>query len=103
MTGAVALPLVLLALAAWGVPWLLSKMMPEGVFWLALVGMLAAMILSLGAAAGFYVIYGAAGDKVLATAPWHFMVLSAKAAIVWGPVMVLSLANVPSGWKEAVW
>ena len=97
------LPVVLLALVAWVVPWLLSKLLPEGVGWLVVIGLLSTVILTVAAAAGFYVIYGAAGRSVLEEAPWHFVVLSAKAALVWGPVMVLSVANLPRGWKEAVW
>ncbi|WP_179378549.1 hypothetical protein [Jannaschia marina] len=103
MMTSVALPLVLLALAAWAIPWLLSKLLPEGVFWLVLIGLLSAVALAVISAVGFYVLYGEAGDEVLSAAPWHFVKLSAQAALVWGPVMVLSLANIPRGWKEAVW
>lgn len=101
--GSVVLPVVLLAAAAWVVPWILSKVLPEGVFWLALIGAISAVLLAVVSAIGFYVLYGQAGEAVLDAAPWHFVVLSARAALVWGPVMVLSLANIPKGWKEAVW
>lgn len=97
------LPVVLLALAGWVVPWLLSKLLPEGVGWLFVIGALSVVVLVVLSAVGFYVLYGAAGRSVLAEAPWHFVVLSAKAALVWGPVMVLSVANLPRGWKEVVW
>lgn len=103
MIESVLLPVVLLAAAAWAVPWLLSKVLPEGVFWLILIGIISAVLLTVLSALGFYVLYGQAGDVVLDAAPWHFVVLSARAALIWGPVMVLSLANVPKGWKEAVW
>ncbi|CTQ49720.1 hypothetical protein [Jannaschia donghaensis] len=103
MIATVVLPLALLALTAWVVPWVLSKVLPEGVFWLLLIGVLSAVALTVVSALGFYVLYGQAGEAVLDAAPWHFVVLSARAALVWGPVMVLSLANIPKGWKEAVW
>ncbi|SDZ01421.1 hypothetical protein SAMN05444004_10540 [Jannaschia faecimaris] len=103
MIATVVFPLVLLALAAWVIPWLLSKVMPEGVFWLFLIGVISAVALALIAAVGFFVLYGRAGEAVLDVAPWYFVILSARAALVWGPVMVLSLANIPKNWKEAVW
>ncbi|SFI97894.1 hypothetical protein [Jannaschia pohangensis] len=99
----VALPLVLLGLAAWVVPWLLSKLLPEGVGWLFVIALLSACLLALIAAGGFYVLYGDAGDVILSAAPWHFLLLSTKAALIWAPVMILSVANLPRGWKEAVW
>lgn len=103
MIQTIVLPLMALAAFAWVVPWLLSKLLPEGVFWLMLIGVLSAVVLTVVSAVGFYVLYGQAGEVVLDAAPWHFVVLSARAALVWGPVMVLSLANIPKGWKEAVW
>lgn len=103
MIGSVVLPLALLALAAWAVPPLLSKVVPEGVAWLVLIAVLSAVGLMLISAIGFYLLYGRAGEAVLDAAPWHFVLLSGRAALVWGPVMVLSLANIPKGWKNAVW
>ena len=77
------LPLVGLAVVAWLVPWVL--------------------LLAVVAAAGFVWLYGEAGGVVWREAPWHFVLLSAKAGIVWGPVMVLSLSALPKRWKRAVW
>ncbi len=103
MIATVVLPLLLLAVAAWAVPWLLGRVLPEGVGWLALNGALSAMVLAGLSAGGFYLLYGAAGGAVLDTAPWHFAVLSARAALVWAPIAVLSLANLPKGWTTEVW
>ncbi len=97
------LPLVGLAVVAWLVPWVLGKLLPEGVIWLLVNGVLSALLLAVVAAAGFVWLYGEAGGVVWREAPWHFVLLSAKAGIVWGPVMVLSLSALPKRWKRAVW
>ena len=97
------LPLVGLAVLAWLVPWMLGKLLPEGVIWLLVNGVLSALLLAVVAAAGFVWLYGEAGGVVWREAPWHFVLLSAKAGIVWGPVMVLSLSALPKRWKEVVW
>lgn len=97
------LPLVGLAVVAWLVPWLLGKLVPEGVIWLLVNGVLSALLLAVVAAAGFVWLYGEAGGVVWREAPWHFVLLSVKAGIVWGPVMVLSLSALPKRWKRAVW
>lgn len=99
----VALPLIALALAAWLVPWALGRMLPEGVAWLAVVAALSTAILAVGSGAGFVWLYGAAGPAVWRAAPLHFAALSLRSAIVWGPIMVLSLANLPRGWTTARW
>ena len=97
------LPLVGLAVVAWLVPWVLGKLLPEGVIWLLVNGVLSALLLAVVAAAGFVWLYGEAGGVVWREAPWHFVLLSAKAGIVWGPVMVLSLSALPKRWKKVIW
>ena len=99
----IILPLVLLAILAWLVPWLLSLLLPEGAVWLVVIGVVAAMILTGLSAVGFYVLYGPARETVLNEAPWYFVILSARAALLWGPILMLSLANIPRRWKTAVW
>lgn len=94
---------VLLAVAGWVVPWLLSKLLPEGIVWLFVIGAVSAVLLAGLSAAVFYVSYGAAGRSVLAEAPWHFVVLAGRSALIWGPVMALSVANQPRRWKTAIW
>lgn len=96
-------PVIGLALVSWVVPWLWSRILPEGVGWLLVIGLLSTAVLALVSAVGFYVLYGEAGATVLRGAPLHFALLSAKAGLLWGPVMVLSLANLPRGWKTMKW
>ena len=99
----VLLPLLLLGVAAWAIPLLLARILPEGLAGLALNGAVSTLLLAGLSALGFYLLYGAAGDRVLDVAPWYFLLLSARAALVWAPVMVLSLANVPGRWTRETW
>jgi hypothetical protein len=103
MFTAVVLPLAGLALLAWFVPPALGRVLPEGVGWLVLNGILSAVVLALIAAVGFVLLYGEAGGPVWREAPWHFALLSARSALLWAPILVLSLANLPRGWTEAEW
>ncbi|CUH23044.1 hypothetical protein JSE7799_00614 [Jannaschia seosinensis] len=99
----IILPLIVLALAAWIIPWLLGKLLPEGVPWLIAIGLLSAASLTVLSAAVFWWLYGKAGDAVLAETPGHFVALAARAALVWAPIMVLSVANLPRGWRNVQW
>ena len=103
MVVSVIVPVAVLAVAAWGITRLLCWMMPEGVAWLFVIALLAGTVLTGVSAAGFFLLYGPAGEVVLGRAPWHFVVLSAKATLIWGPVTVLTLADAPRRWKTAVW
>ena len=99
----VAVPVATLALAGWLVPWALGRALPEGAGWLALNAAASAAILALGAAAGFVWLYGAAGPAVLRADPGHLAQLSARSALVWGPLMALSLADQPRRWRAGRW
>ncbi|GIT89663.1 hypothetical protein JANAI62_08520 [Jannaschia pagri] len=97
------LPVLGLGAIAWGVPWLLGRLLPEGVGWLVVNGCVSTLLLICLSGLGFWVMYGAAGDVVWRETPWHFVILSGRSAIIWAPVMVLSLANLPRGWTEVEW
>lgn len=99
----VALPLVALAVAGWILPCALGRALPEGVGWLAVNAVLSTVLLLGLAAVGFVWLYGPASGMVWRQAPGYFLVQGARSALVWGPVMVLSLANLPRGWKRATW
>lgn len=88
---------------AWLVPQALARLMPEGMRWLVLNGAASAAILA-GAAAGLFALaYGPAAREVWASAPLHFAGLAARSALIWAPVMVLSVANLPRGWRTRQW
>ena len=71
--------------------------------WLVVVAVASTFVLTALSAAGFWWLYGAARGAVAEAAPGHFVILAARTALLWGPVMVLSVANLPRGWKTAVW
>ena len=96
-------PIAALMAMAWALPWALGRALPEGVGWLLANGALSTLLLAGASAAGFWWLYGEAGDAVLRAAPWHFATLAARSALIWAPVMVLSLANLPRGWTRARW
>ena len=103
MSGGLLWQVPLLIAVAWAVPWLLGRLLPEGLAWLFGIAALSALVLTVATAVGFAWLYGAAGGVVWREAPGWFLVLSLRAALIWGPVMVLSVANLPRGWTEAVW
>ncbi|WP_298429697.1 hypothetical protein [uncultured Jannaschia sp.] len=97
------LPVLALLVVAWFVPWGLGKLLPEGVGWLVANGLFSSVLLAVLAALGFVLLYGEAGGVVWREAPWHFAVLSLRSALIWGPMMVLSLANLPRHWTTETW
>lgn len=92
------------------VPWALSKLLPEGVPALLLNGALSFAVMALAAAGYFVAAYHAespAMTRALLSEPLaaagRFGSLAALSALLWGPVLVLSLAQIPSRWREATW
>ncbi|WP_299814047.1 hypothetical protein [uncultured Jannaschia sp.] len=96
-------PLIALVAVAWLVPWLIGRCLPEGAGWLVVNGALAALVLTAIAGVAFVWLYGAAVETVWHAAPGHFVTLALRSALIWAPVMVLSLANLPRNWSKAVW
>jgi hypothetical protein len=101
------LPVTLLAALAWLVPQALARLWPEGVGPLLALGLVATLIMVALAAGLFLVLYlweGAPLDAFpLWGAVWHFTRLGLGAGLIWAPVLVLSVANLPRKWKQVVW
>ncbi|MEO1637652.1 MAG: hypothetical protein AAFU41_00220 [Pseudomonadota bacterium] len=104
------LPALILGALGFVVPRLFALALPEGVPPLMLNALLSTLTLFVLAALTFLALYLWQG------APWaelsvqgwaanlgFFGRLGLIAAIIWAPVMVLSLAGLPKKWKEAVW
>lgn len=103
-------PTLFLALVGWLVPKLLSMVMPEGVKPLLLLSVFSVVILGVITSAlfvGLYVLQGASlaiftETSFLDTALF-LMRLSVSAGIIWGPIMVLSIAGLPRTWTSVEW
>jgi hypothetical protein len=93
----------LLVALGWLVPQAVARLLPEGAGWLGVNAGASAVVLGGLATAGFALSYGAAAGEVWARAPWHFPRLAAQSALIWGPVMVLSVADLPRRWRKEEW
>ena len=110
MTSGLVIPALALALMGWLVPKLLSLVWPEGVrplIWLGVVSALAMLVLSM---MGFAVLYASQGVPFMAMAGpdplaalWHFLKLGGASALIWGPILALSVAGLPKHWTTRTW
>jgi hypothetical protein len=99
----VVLPLIGLGALAWAMPALMARILPEGVGWLVVNGIVSTLAMALVSMAVFVALYGEAGGPVFVEAPGHFVLLAARSALIWAPVLVLSLADRPRRWTQAEW
>ncbi|MEM8980112.1 MAG: hypothetical protein AAGD04_11555 [Pseudomonadota bacterium] len=106
----VLVPVVLLMGVAWLLPKLLHRLIGEGVARLFVIGALGAVLLWMGSGAFIWVSDLALEDLAralsgadLGAVLGYIAVQGARAAIIWAPVFVLSVAALPKRWKEAVW
>ena len=104
------IPALFLALLGWLVPRGLSLWFPEGIKPLMVLGFVATLIMFVLSGlvfAGLYVSQGVpfselfAGDVAAGIA--HFGWLGLLSALLWGPILVLSLAGLPRTWVEETW
>lgn len=103
-------PALIIALLAWFVPQLWSRVLPEGVRPLLLNALLSTFVLFAISAVFFVVLYWIQGVKTGDLAEFGFVAnlaffgrLGLIAGLIWGPIMVLSVANLPRAWVEKVW
>ena len=104
------LPALCLAAVAWVVPIWLRWRLPEGVRPLIALSALATLILLVVGACmflGLYLLQGAPLDLLLQAGAGatilYFLRLSVSAAIIWAPIMVLSIAALPKTWEHETW
>jgi hypothetical protein len=103
-------PALTLAFLAWLVPKLLSLVMPEGIKPLMLLALLATLILFAVSAAFFVLLYiwnGTPLAEILAFG-WaanivFFGRLGLIAAMIWAPIMILTVATLPRHWIREKW
>lgn len=104
------LPVAILMLAAFAVPRLFARVLPEGVTPLLLNAFLSTVVLFKLSAVlfvGLYVWQGLPLTDVaaqgLASSIVFFGRLGIAAAIIWAPVMLLSVAGLPRKWVHETW
>ncbi len=109
-TSSLILPGLILAFIGFIVPKLVARRLPEGVRPLIWNGVISTGILYLISVAFFFGLYLVQGIPIGALTGagafatfWHFGKLGGLAAFFWGPIMLLSLANLPRHWTEAEW
>ncbi|WP_386679598.1 hypothetical protein [Loktanella sp. R86503] len=103
-------PAIGLGLLGWLVPKLWSMVLPEGLPALAVNAVLSAMVLTALTGLFFVTQYWAAGAS---WAQWsklgllnnmvYFTRLGLAAAIIWGPLMGVSLMGLPRTWVRIKW
>ncbi len=104
------LPALFLALVGFAVPRVLARFLPEGVLPLLINGFLST-VLCFGLASGFFCLLyywqGAPLDKLglpdLRAAVVFFGRLGLASALIWAPIMLLSLAGLPRKWVHETW
>lgn len=104
------IPALFLALIGWLVPKLLSLIWPEGVrplFALAFCATLIMLVLGTGFFVVLYVWQGVPlvtlFEAGLLAGTAHFARLGLVSALLWGPIMVLSVAGLPKHWVRETW
>ena len=104
------LPALVLAVLGWVVPRLLTRVWPEGVWPLLGLALVATLLLTVLATGLFVLLYLGQGVPLAALLDvgvmggWpHFLRLGLASALVWAPIMVLSIAGLPKHWKHETW
>jgi hypothetical protein len=104
------LPALALAVLGWVVPRLLARVWPEGVGPLLLLALVSTLVLVVLATALFMLLYVGQGVPlalvldmgVLGGWP-HFLGLGSASALIWAPIMILSVAGLPKRWVKETW
>lgn len=104
------LPAMVLAALGWFVPRILALFWPEGVKWLMLLALASTFVMAVAGAVFFAILFMVQGESLgelfrvnAVENALYFGRLSLISALLWGPLMVLSLAGVPRNWVKEVW
>lgn len=104
------IPALVLTLVGWLVPRMLFHVFPEGVRPLLTLAVTATVIMLCFGMAFFAVLYIAQGLPFSAlfhdgagSAVTHFLRLGLISSLLWGPMMLLSVAGLPKRWQKEVW
>ncbi len=106
----IVVPAIILAVAGWFMPRLWARVLPEGLrplMYNALLSTVSMGLLGVVYFIGLYLMMGypvaelfAAGVVPVVS---HFGPLALMSALIWGPIVILSVASLPRRWKKAVW
>ena len=103
-------PAIGAAILAWLIPQGLGRVFPEGVRPLVALGALSVLLMALIAMTYFWLAYRAEDRAFVAAlmerpmaALWAFGRPAALSALWWGPIVVLSVAQLPSRWTKETW
>lgn len=104
------LPALVLAVLGWAVPRALARVFPEGVWPLLFLALHATVILLVLSGLVFVALYLWRGLPVdvlfeagLVAGLVHFGRLALGSALIWGPILVLSVAGLPKRWTHETW
>ncbi|WP_238365616.1 hypothetical protein [Mesobacterium pallidum] len=110
MITGLALPTLALMALAFALPHGLLRWMPETGRGLVLNGLLSGLVLVAVAAGYFLWAYAHAAPAMLrvfgarpGASAGYFLRLGLQSAVIWGPVLVLTVSYLPRRWKEGVW
>ena len=110
MMSGLLIPTFALAVLGWVVPRLWSIIVPEGIPGLFAIATLSAFSLVTLAGLFFIVSYWRAGvtvdglmDQGIIDSVAYFGRLGLRAAIIWAPMMALSLMALPRTWTRVTW
>ena len=103
-------PAAFLALIGWLVPRLLSRIFPEGVRPLLILTFISTLIMfafGMGFFVALYVWQGAPISTLfepgLLPGLMHFAWLGLISAMLWAPIMIISVAGLPKHWIKETW
>ncbi|PUB14140.1 hypothetical protein [Yoonia sediminilitoris] len=104
------LPALVLAALGFAVPRILARFLPEGVKPLFLNAFLSSILLFAASAAFFFCLYlwqGAPMAEIMAAGALANIVFFGRlgliAAMIWAPIMILSVAGLPRKWVKETW
>lgn len=110
LSDGLVLPALILALVGWLVPRGLSLVFPEGVRPLLIVALVSTILMFLLGTLFFFGLYLARGLSLeaimsggIAEVIVHFGRLGLISALLWGPIMILSVAGLPKHWVDETW
>ena len=103
-------PALMLGVVGFLIPRLFARVLPEGVTPLLINGFLSTMLTFILASVFFYLLYrwqGAPLDKLglpdLGAAVVFFGRLGLASALIWAPILLLSLSGLPRKWVHETW